>query len=394
MGILVTPGGAVTLPGLLLIIGVPLLAIGQYKVSSDSASSVSLFGKPLQLVIGTSCIAMGLAILMVGFVAESRADDREDLKYEAQRAEDILCEIKSVASRQDKDSSTNSVKCLNALAMKCGKEHARRKRQAAAPSEERAGAHNGWSDIMFAYKPHELELLCQEAAYIVLGLQPNDDDALSSALSLLAVVAGDNEVRRRNIEEADRFGLNRPVKAMRSALTRAKADDSPEEKEHASAELQRKGCLLLGALSNEDKGLATKVVDEEGLIAVLDAVEWYRFHEEVANWGLWCVFVLCFDHLGNKGELIKLDGVNKICRAMKDNPKSLEVARHGIAVLFDMMREMPESVHDVSQIRTIALNAGMHDVVKKALDEFPESKEIRMMGQQMLVATGYQGDIL
>ena len=78
---------------------------------------------------------------------------------------------------------------------------------------------------------------------------------------------------------------------------------------------------------------------------------------------------------------------------MKDVPDSLEVARHGIAVLFDMLREMPESVMNVSEIRRIAVGAGMHEVVKNAMDQFPQSKEIMMMGQSMLVATGYQGEI-
>lgn len=389
MGILVTPGGTVTLPGLLLILGFPLIAIGYYKLLND-ASGPFLFGKPFQLVFGTAFIAMGMAFSVMGLVVESQAENEEDLQYESQSAEEILFQLRSCAPRQETGNTTKLVKCLNALAMKCGKEQARRKREAAKSEDYEASG--GWLD-RFKYKPHELELLSQEASYIVLKIQPNDDDAVSSALSLLALVAGDNEVRRRSIEEADRFGLDTPVIAMRSALARAKNDDPPEGKERVYAELQRKGCLLLGALSNEDMEIATKVVDEEGLIAVLDAVEWYRFHEDIANWSLWAVFVLCYENLGNKGELIKLGGVDRICRAMKDNPKSLEVARHGIAVLFDMLRVVPGSVHDVSQIRTIALNAGMHDVVTTAMNEFSDSKEIMMMGHQMLVATGYQGTI-
>mmetsp|Transcript_39512 Transcript_39512/g.118605 ORF Transcript_39512/g.118605 Transcript_39512/m.118605 type:complete len:407 (-) Transcript_39512:42-1262(-) len=399
MGILVAPDGAVTLPGLLFILGVPLIAIGQYKAMNDISSNY-LLGKPIQFVIGTVAIAIGLAFLMFGLFIESRAGNHEDLKYELQSAEEILCELRSCASGRETDASTqregraasfNEVKCLDSLALKYGKEQAKKKRD--AQSKGHGETHGGWPD-MFRYKPHELELLCQEAAYIVFGLHPDDGLALSSALSLLALVAADDEVRRRNIEEADRFGLNIPVLSMRSSLARAKDDGDPsEEEERVSAELQRKGCLLLGALSNENKEIATKVVDEDGLIAVLDAINWFRYHEEIANWGLWAVFVLCYDHVGNKCELIKCGGVDRICRAMKDNPKSLEVARHGIASLFDLMREMPGGLHDVAQIRTIALNAGMHDVVRIAMDEFSESKEVMMMGTQILLATGYKGTI-
>ena len=41
----------------------------------------------------------------------------------------------------------------------------------------------------------------------------------------------------------------------------------------------------------------------------------------------------------------------------------------------------------------MALNAGLHDVMVNAMNEFETSMEIVMMGQEMLVATGYQGEI-
>jgi len=253
---------------------------------------------------------------------------------------------------------------------------------------------HGDSNGLLHYESHGLETLCQEAAYIVLRLHPSNDKAVNAAIALLAVIAGDPEVRRRHYEEADKFGLDVPIRAMRDSLSRSKLyDDPPEDKERFCAELQRKGCLWVGALADEDKDIATKMVDEEGLQAVLDATEWYRHHEDVANWALWSIFILCYEHMGNKQELIRMNGIQRICRVMKNVPNCPEVARHGIGTLFDLLRQVPGSVKDVSQIRMIALNAGIHDVVKNAMVNFPKSLEIVMMGQQMLIATGYQGDI-
>ena len=48
---------------------------------------------------------------------------------------------------------------------------------------------------------------------------------------------------------------------------------------------------------------------------------------------------------------------------------------------------------DVSKIRQVAIGSGVQKRVKEAMVQFPQSKEIVMMGQQMLVATGYKGEI-
>ena len=144
------------------------------------------------------------------------------------------------------------------------------------------------------------------------------------------VLAKDEQVRERHLHEADVFGLNVSIDAMRAALKRAQASqDRDEQMERLSAELQRKACLLLGALADGDSGIATKVVEEGGLEAILDALKWYRFHEEVASWGLWAIFVLCYDHAGNKKEMIRLGGIQVVCMIMKNNSNSLEVSRHG-----------------------------------------------------------------
>ena len=427
MGSLVSSDGSITLPGLLLLLGTGLLAIGHHRSSADFfATLLSSELRPLQSNIGLGCMVLGLILAVVAEVlgvtdAESSEDAERRLlavKYAMMMPRDILEELQKIqsAAKEETDEQPftgteatrsaaltknmkNAVGCLDALARRCGKEQKQRqiKRQAGSGSGDDPlgiAAAEASSADRFLHQPHELEKICQEAAYMVLRMYPSNDVTVSAAVSLLAVVAGDPEVRRRNIEEADKFGLNEPINALKDGLTRSKqAIDPAEDDERMSAELQRKGCLLLGALSDGDKDMSTQIVDEDGLICITDALDWFRYHEEVCNWGLWAIFALCYDHKGNKAELIKLDGVRKICRVMKDVPDSLEVARHGIAVLFDMLREMPESVMNVSEIRRIAVGAGMHEVVKNAMDQFPQSKEIMMMGQSMLVATGYQGDI-
>ena len=434
MGSLVSSDGSITLPGLLLLLGTGLLAIGHHRSSADFfATLLSSELRPLQSNIGLGCIVLGLILAVVAEIVgvtdgESSEDTERRLltvKYAMMVPRDILEElqkIQSAAKQQEAEATAdeqpfatgteatssssaltksmkNAVGCLDALARRCAKEQKQRriKQQVGSGSGDDPlgiAAAEASSADRFLHQPHELEKICQEAAYMVLRMYPSNDVTVSAAVSLLAVVAGDPEVRRRNIEEADKFGLNEPINALKDGLTRSKqAIDPAEDDERMSAELQRKGCLLLGALSDGDKDMSTQIVDEDGLICITDALDWFRYHEEVCNWGLWAIFALCYDHKGNKAELIKLDGIRKICRVMKDVPDSLEVARHGIAVLFDMLREMPESVMNVSEIRRIAVGAGMHEVVKNAMDQFPQSKEIMMMGQSMLVATGYQGDI-
>jgi hypothetical protein len=283
----------------------------------------------------------------------------------------------------------------------------------------------------------QLVLICQEAAYKNISAFPGSVQIQSAAISLLGLVAKYETVRARNLHEADVYGLDIPIKVMRDALKKAKDtdpvddddDDDAETEEFIAAELQRKACLYLGALanssSNEEEGktsdshnknIATKVVEEDGLLAILDAIDWFRYHDGVVNWGLWAIFMLCYDHVGNKIQLVRMDGIARVCTAIKTivddnqsqsnqngNGQALtkrkssaeEVVRHGVAILYDLLRydEKSSAVLDFTQIRRMALNAGMHDVVKDAMDSFRSNTEIMMMGQQMLVATGYKGDI-
>jgi hypothetical protein len=52
-----------------------------------------------------------------------------------------------------------------------------------------------------------------------------------------------------------------------------------------------------------------------------------------------------------------------------------------------------DKLSNVAQVRNLALAAGLHDVLVNAMNQFESSMDIVMMGQEMLVATNYQGDI-
>eukprot|EP00978_Attheya_sp_CCMP212_P015846 scaffold40973_cov50-Attheya_sp.AAC.15 len=296
MGFLVDRDGAVTPAAFLLVVGGVLIAIGyQYDQDDDyrSTSHYVIFGKPIQLLIGSILIGLGLiADLWCRFGDASSSVEKHDESLAFLPAEEILNELKKMKHEGTIDDSVSSetekkeieklrlkksVNCLDALAMKCGREQNRRNKLMAKAKTEGDELNVNIAGKL-SYEQHELEILCQDAVYIVLDLYPCNDDAVSAAISLLALIAKDKEVRRRHIEEADKFGLNVPVKAMRDALKRAKiqdVEDSEEARkvEWRSAELQRKGCLMIGALADGDPEMATKLVDEDGLEAALDAME-------------------------------------------------------------------------------------------------------------------------
>ena len=377
----------------------------------------------------------------------------------------------------------------------------------------------------------KLKLKCQEAAYQSLSAFRTSDKVISAAISLLALICkndtdsptgtcdvnmtvnqddhddGNDDddvpssvgVRVRNLYQTKEYGLHVPIQAMRNSLKRAKQRDeqqqkdekdnkneSDDEHEHEheheiiAAELQRKACLYLGALTDQSSSggndnskletpsestststndvddptkaktktkniiattteIQTKIVQEDGLQAIFEAIHWFRYHNQVVNWGLWAIFVLCLDHSGNKMQFVRLGGVKRVIDAIRvivddyrnssnrdededgggdvdvdlENESAVrEVARHGIAILFDVLRydnTTPSSAStssststsnhhnlpkvDFMQVRRLALLAGMHEVVRDAMVEFDNCVEIMMMGQQLLVATGFTGEI-
>jgi len=270
-----------------------------------------------------------------------------------------------------------------------------------------------------------LDIICQKVAYLVLREEENIAESnnaatdqyiqlLSGAISLLALIAKKPFIRQRHFEMANEFGFDIPIKALRKSLTLAEKQSLKNEsiakttapsdetdtmiaKEHIVAELHRKGCLFLGAVADESADLAILIVNEAGLELILDILTWYRFHEDIGNWGLWAIFILCYENSNNKGSLIKLHGISVVCQTMKNNPDSIEVQRHGTAILFDLLRHSCQnkngSSDSIAQVRSLALNAGLQEAVHQAMAKHKKSSEIMMMGREMLVATQFQGNI-
>jgi hypothetical protein len=351
--------GGLTPPSFFVLLAMPLLLSGRFKYGA-----------------GVLLVAFVLAINAA--MVNIKEEDKQEIRCSILDPEDIIAELETLEEELADSSSSSEIresgrtKCLASLSALVKK------------YRKKDNAKN-------------LPLLCQQAAFLMLRLYPESYEAVGSAIALLALVAKDNGVRQRNKYQADIYGFNWPIRALRSILDRAKKEED-EDVEGGMAEILRKGCLLLGALSDDDKELdiATTIVEEEGLELILDIANWFRFHEEVANWAMWALFILCYDHVQNKIHFIRLAGINTVCALLEHNPTSLEVNRHGIAILFDLLREGnvdKEGKYDPWKVRTQALAAGLHQNIVRAMSEFSDSMDIMMMGQEMLLGTGFGGDI-
>lgn len=95
-------------------------------------------------------------------------------------------------------------------------------------------------------------------------------------------------------------------------------------------------------------------------------------------------------------ELVRSSGLSTVCQSMKNVPDSLEVARHGTAILFDILRATQiteDSQFDPWEVRRLAMAAGLHDVIYNAMIEHSEAVDIMMMGQEILIGTDFPGQI-
>lgn len=437
MGIFVSSNGNFTLPFALLLLGIPLIAIGKQRCIDSPDLSCSLFlvhlQSPFQWTLGVFCLLLSFICIILDSISNTSDGKRiseEEVETELLSShyhqDEILnliqkniTEAVQLLLRNEEGNTDNTSKdntflyqkqvenvqqkavvYLNSLAFKVSKQ-----KQILKMNNEPVDS--------------ELNLLCQEAAYKTLVAFDTNDVIVSSSISLLALVAKDEKVQERTLYQADRYGLDVPIKAMRDALARAKLVKDPiEENEFVEAELQRKACLLLGALADgaaesQDLSIVTKIAEEDGLEAIIDAIDWYRHHAEVCNWGLWALFTLCFGHTGNKKLFVRMQGIQKSCEAitniindyiqakqendveLKESTLSaIDVARHGVALLFDVLRyDESDPDLDIEYIRSMSLNGGLHKTLISVMNAFSENKEIMMMAQQMLIATGYCGNI-
>lgn len=340
-------------------------------------------------------------------------EDQYAIRYNIWTDDDILADLqqwqekyrqqknRAAVGEENKDQPQRdryrvvALTALAALAKKYGLQQRRKQRgdKSAQPSSTKN------------LKPEDAELVrlslvCQEAAYVSLkSLGDGDDAVVAASFALLALVAKSELVRERHLTLADAYGLDVLIRCMSQAMKRAHKYDDCSCEEQEAAELQRKACLMLGALSDGDSEIARQVVEEGGLKAILDAVAWYRFHQEVANWALWAIFILCYENAVNKVAFVQLDGIPIVLQAMKHSPDNIDVARHGTAILFDLLRNQDVDCDhprlDMWMIRNKALSAGLHERIVHTMNEFTESTcmDIVMMGREILVGTGYQGVI-
>jgi hypothetical protein len=354
--LLVTKEGGLSLPSFFLLVGAPVFMSGR-------------------IVWGGVIMFLGLILALKAAMNQIDEEDKQEIRYNIMEAGDVVAHLEALepAPKDEQDDYSRRLQCsssLSALAKKWLKEN----------------------------RAEDLALLCQHGAYITLDLYPEDDDVVSGSIALLALVAKDPEVRQRHVAQEDAYDLELPIQSLRQALERAQQTDI-ENYEEQLAEIQRKGCLFLGALTDGDKelDLSIKIVQEGGLQIILDAANWFRHHEGVINWALWAVFIICFDNLKNKVELVRVGGILTICQSMKNIPDSLEVSRHGVAILFDLLRQVQEPDGEVNvnpwEVRQLALAAGLHEVVYTAMVEFSDSMDIAAMGQEMLIGTGFKGEI-
>jgi hypothetical protein len=154
--------------------------------------------------------------------------------------------------------------------------------------------------------------------------------------------------------------------------------------------------------------MAALVAQEGGVQAILSALGYFRYHSDVANWALWALFTMCYESPSNRRAFLDLHGIPVVLQAMRNCLDSVEVARHGTALLFDLMRQEDDTdgigmlgssradgaVVDVWKVRKAAVDAGLHPVLVHNLQSYVNEADIAMMSREMLVGTNYQGDDL
>ena len=374
---------------------------------------------------------------------QRKNNDNSDGKKQEQEKEQEKCCFKIKLKRDYK----TIICCLNAFALKIDLIKKKKKPKHKHLSKRDTDIPTNYPNNNVNTKKQEQLLTgvmetSHEACFNVLRTIQNDidDEVLCSVLSLLAITAKHTSIRERYVKEKDFYDVSIPIQAMESSLDRTKkynpsqkkvdkddndvsdydGDDYGDEIEHLAAEVQRKGCIYLGALSDgDDTKLASRIVQEGGLSIILESMSWFQYHSHVVNWALWALFNLCYVHKKIKLELLRLGGINNICTVMKnildknqngadddeidDEGSILEVARHGVAIMFDLLRydetseqsnnNMDQETPFFMQVRRIALNAGLHNVLTLVMEKFPNDMQIMMMGQQILISTGFTGDV-
>ena len=184
MGSLVTSDGSITLPGLLLLLGTGLIAIGHHRSSADFFTTlVSSEHRPLQSNVGLVFIVLSLILAVVakvlGVADGESAEDAERrllaVRYAMMEPRDAPEELRKIQSAEEAESGeqpntrTNAdgaltkgmksaVGCLDALARRCAKEQEQRQiKQQVGSGDDPLGiaAAEASSADRFLHEPHE-----------------------------------------------------------------------------------------------------------------------------------------------------------------------------------------------------------------------------------------------
>ena len=91
---------------------------------------------------------------------------------------------------------------------------------------------------------------------------------------------------------------------------------------------------------------------------------------------------MAFDYLSTE-YFVEKNGIQSVILCIKNNPTS-DVTRHGIAILFDIMRETSQNNDAATQARVIGFQEGLNELLMECTDKFEEDVEVRMMCQQIL----------
>jgi hypothetical protein len=323
-------------------------------------------------------------------VAEKKA-----IEYNMWSAED--CYAAAVVQHQTPLDDVAKLALLGALSKKYHrcclvvKDDFAKKKEEQHQSVNPANGSNSTSSLLS--RREEVALICHNAAHEIIRQQEQEGDedqrrqqqpveqVLDAALALLALVATEPLVRRRYGAD-DGQGVEIVIQLLHRARLRAKQYREPEMEQRA-AELQRKGCLLLGALANNTRNAAAAatstarngsgvvmlennnscslgqlILVKGGMQCIVDAMAWFRCHEHVANWALWAIFTLLYDHPEDDDQsspssslpstttntnttaiqhLLNANGGPVILAALENCGHHVDVARHGMAIIYHLV---------------------------------------------------------
>jgi hypothetical protein len=233
------------------------------------------------------------------------------------------------------------------------------------------------SSFLFSQRRREeVTLICHNAAHEIIRRQQEQQEGdkdqqqqqepveqvLDAALVLLVSVSTEPLVRRSYCAD-DGHLVEIVVQILQRARLRAKQYREPEMEQRA-AEIQRRGCLLLGALVNNNRYAAVAttptamcqlILAKGGMRCIVDALDLFRCHEDVANWALWAIFTILFDHRDEDNNqssspstrtntnttavqhLLNANGGPVILAALENCGHHVGVASHGIAIFFHLV---------------------------------------------------------